>query len=355
MSVAPTSETSPSDPRPRRSWFGAAVAASIAVHILLLGWLLLPGVEALPAPGEPVNVDLVTESEAAAESAASASEQAASGASVSSETSAAASASSSAEPPSASSAPQASEPSSAPASQQEPASSAPTEPSAEPAAASAPRAPTPMPRPPAPQGRVTVPVGETASSAEAASASAQASGAPSSAAASEEAPAALTTTGEAAEGAADGSAASEAPSSSAAPSSAEEDAPLMPIGGGALTPATRFFLEDMLAAPALSQVRDAIGELPPEARLAQTCNIEAMGQASGAGFSPDAIIPNAFAAPAIVGSSYRVAGGAFRTGGAWRRIAYECRLSEDLSDVASFNFNIGADVTAEMEARLNAD
>ena len=117
--------------------------------------------------------------------------------------------------------------------------------------------------------------------------------------------------------------------------------------------AERFYSADMLDAPALAKVRDVLKTLPPEKRVAQTCNIEAIGQIgnAGKGFSPDAIVANAFAKAEVTASSYTVSNGAFRSGKTWHAVAYTCTLSDDLSAVASFAFHIGGEVTAAMQAR----
>lgn len=117
--------------------------------------------------------------------------------------------------------------------------------------------------------------------------------------------------------------------------------------------AKRFYLSDMLDQPALAKVRAALKKLPPEKRVAQTCNIEAIGQigSSGKGFQPDAMVANAFAAPATSGGSYRVSNGAFRSGKKWYGVAYECTLSKDMTAVTSFKFHIGDEVTDAMVAR----
>jgi hypothetical protein len=125
------------------------------------------------------------------------------------------------------------------------------------------------------------------------------------------------------------------------------------VGGGSLHPATAFYLKEMLRAPGLAQAKATLKTLSPERRLAQTCNIEAYGQAGHAGYQPDAIIANAFAPVTSAGSTYTVSGGAFRSEGNWYRIAYQCVLTRDMSDVVSFSFHIGADVSAEMTARLS--
>jgi hypothetical protein len=109
----------------------------------------------------------------------------------------------------------------------------------------------------------------------------------------------------------------------------------------------------MLDAPALAKARAALKKLPPEKRLAQTCNIEAIGQIgnSGKGLSPDAVVANAFAAPTANGATYSVSNGAFRSKEKWYGVAYECTLSKDMTAVTSFKFHIGGEVTDAMVAR----
>lgn len=129
--------------------------------------------------------------------------------------------------------------------------------------------------------------------------------------------------------------------------------PMTIAGGGRLHAANHFYLKQMLSAPALAQARQALKQLSPEHRLAQTCNIEASGQAGGAGYPADAIIANAYAPPVASGLTYSVSGGVFRAAGRWYRIAYRCTLNADMSNVSAFSFHIGADVTDEITARLS--
>lgn len=118
--------------------------------------------------------------------------------------------------------------------------------------------------------------------------------------------------------------------------------------------AKRFYLKDLLNAPALARTREALKKLPPEKRVAQTCNLEAIGQIGNAGgdFNPDALVASAFAKPAVNGTTYSVSNGAFRSGQTWHVIAYECTLSKDFGAVTHFSFHIGSDVTATMQARF---
>jgi len=293
--------------------------ASAGLHLLVLAWLVLPRVPTLVPAEAPVNVDIVTPGQLASLERASSSEA-------------------SSAPASSASASSSEAASSAPASSTEPASTA--------AASEAPRTPASAERPPAGKpaatrsGHLVVPVGTAESSSEEQSseASSAASDADAStSAASEAPPQTLTANGGSDDGA-----------------NASSIAPPTPVGGGTLEPTKHFYLSDMLRAPGLARVRDTLKSLPPERRLAETCEIEALGQAGHAGYNSDAIIANAFAPPVLSGQNYVASGGALRATGAWYRIAYDCTLSPDMSKVTAFSFHIGADVTDVITARLAA-
>jgi hypothetical protein len=326
MSDAAPDTLSPAPlPPDRRIVLTAAVSA--ALHLMVLGALLLPRTQ-LPEPTEPpaVNVDLVPSPEASrtppVSSAPPSSEMASSAAP------------SSAEPVS-SAAPSSAEAVSSAVASEEPASSA-SEASSQEAERAKP---------------VVIPVGPSAASSDAASSAEEASASdePSSAASEassveassaeeETAPSELTAAGAVDEGAAEAAApAAEAP----------------PVKG-ALHVAKRFYLAAMLDTPAMARAREAIKRLPREKRLVQTCNIEAVGQLgnAGRGFDPDALIADALAKPVAAGSSFTVTGGAFRSNGRWRALAYACTLSPDLDAIVSFSWRVGDDVTALLVSRL---
>ena len=328
--VMPTLPTLSEPPRRDRRIVITAVV-SAALHLAILGWILLPRTQTL-APTEPpaINVDLVPPSEVVSVGPSS-------------------SEAPSSEPASSAEASSSAAPSSAEASSVEPASSA--APSSE-ASASAP--PVRQARP------ILIPVGpsepssEPPSSTEDTSASASASDesaaseVASSAEASSEASAAdtaslLTTSAPEASDGVDPTASSAAEGDVAPP-----DTPKPPAG--TLHAAKRYYLDDMLSAPQMAKVRDALKTLPKDKRLAQTCNIEAIGQLGNAGrnYAPDALVASAFAKPVIDGTSYSVGNGAFRSKGKWIGVAYQCTLSKDLGSVASFTYRIGGDVTAPM-------
>lgn len=367
-------------PPPRDRRIVATAAISVALHTMLLVWLVLPRI-GLPEPAEPpaVNVDLVPPPEQssleASSSMAPSSQVLPSSTEAPSSEAASSAEASSAEPSSAqpsSAEPSSAEPSSgessAAASSADGASSQPSEAasSTEPvssaaasAAASEPSAssvapPVPMARP------IVIPVGPSAASSQAAASAPDMS-------ASDEPSSALsemasTETSSAASDAADASALTTTDSgasdaideASLEPATPPQAAAIPPSLIGALHAAKRYYLDAMLDAPAMEKARDAIKKLPPEKRLTQTCNIEAVGQIgnAGKGYEPDAVIANAFAKPVIAGSTFAVPGGAFRSRQKWYGLAYECTLSDDMSAVKSFSFRIGAEVTAELKARV---
>jgi len=140
-------------------------------------------------------------------------------------------------------------------------------------------------------------------------------------------------------------------SAPAAASSASDEPP--PPGSGLLHAAKRFYLAGILDAPGMARAKAAIKQLPPQRRLVQTCNIEAIGQIGNAGrhYRPDALIADAFSKPTTAGTTFSVSGGAFRSGGKWYAISYDCTLSKDLSSVTAFAYHLGEDVTAKLKVR----
>jgi hypothetical protein len=357
--AVPDSLTAGPPPRDRRIVVTAAV--SVALHLTLIGLVLLPRLH-LPEPAEPpaVNVDLVPPEQVSSIEPVSSSEMPSSQELPSSEALSSELASS-AEP---SSAEASSEAASSEIASSAEASSAAEQPSAvsEPASSIAP--PVPMARP------IVIPVGpsaessqetssvpdtsaseepssaETSASEEASSAASEESSADASSAASQTADASTLTTTDT--GASDAIAqTSSEPVEAAA-------ADTKPIVSGALHTAKRFYLDAILSVPAMARAAEAIKKLPPEKRLSQTCNIEAIGQLgnAGKGYNPDALVADALAKPVMEGSSFNVLGGAFRSDGKWRAISYECTLSKDLTAVKSFSYRVGGDVTTQLKAKV---
>ncbi len=135
--------------------------------------------------------------------------------------------------------------------------------------------------------------------------------------------------------------------------SAEPDVATLELG--ALRSAERFYLEAMLSAPSMAQARAMLQTLPPEKRLAQTCNIEALAQIgnAGEGFAPDVVMAEAYARLEMTGTRLAASGAIFRSGGRWYGLAFGCTLSDELTSVTAFSYRLGADVTEAVLARLS--
>ncbi|HEV2513840.1 MAG TPA: DUF930 domain-containing protein [Devosia sp.] len=124
---------------------------------------------------------------------------------------------------------------------------------------------------------------------------------------------------------------------------------------GALRRAERFYLEAMLSVPSMARARAMLETLPPEKRLAQTCNIEALAQVgnAGEGLTPDAVMADAYARSEMTGTRLAASGAIFRSGDRWYGLAFDCTLNDDLTRVTAFSYRLGADVTDAVLARLN--
>ena len=363
--AVPDSLTAGPPPRDRRIVITAAI--SVALHLALVGVLLVPRLS-FPEPKEPpaVNVDLVPPDEVSSVEPVSSempsSQEAPSSEAPSSEAPSSELASS-AEPPSSAEASSAAA-SSELASSAEPSSADSEAPSAASESASSIAPSVPMARP------IVIPVGpsaassqetssvpDTSASEEASSAETSASDEASSAAsevASTEASSAASETADASALTTTDTGASDAIAQASSAAEGATAADTKPIVSGALHTAKRFYLDAILSVPAMARAAEAIKKLPPEKRLSQTCNIEAIGQLgnAGKGYNPDALVADALAKPVMAGSSFNVLGGAFRSNGKWHAISYECSLSKDLTAVKSFSYRVGGDVTAQLKAKV---
>ena len=123
---------------------------------------------------------------------------------------------------------------------------------------------------------------------------------------------------------------------------------------GDLRDADRFYLEAMLEDPGLARARETLQTLPADKRLSQTCNIEALAQIgySGEGFAPDVVMTDAYAMSVVEGTRLSASGAIFRSQERWYGLAFECTLSDDLTQVTAFSFRLGADVTDAVLERM---
>jgi len=135
--------------------------------------------------------------------------------------------------------------------------------------------------------------------------------------------------------------------------SAEPDVATLQLGP--LRRAERFYLKSMLSVPSMARARAMLETLPPEKRLAQTCNIEALAQIGNAGedFAPDVVMAEAYARSETTGTRLAASGAIFRSGERWYGLAFDCTLSDDLTSVTAFSYQLGTDVTDAVLARLS--
>lgn len=140
-----------------------------------------------------------------------------------------------------------------------------------------------------------------------------------------------------------------------APAAASAEPDVATLELGALHKADRFYLKSMLSVPSMARARAMLETLPPEKRLAQTCNLEALAQIgnAGKGFSPDVVMAEAYARSEISGPRLAASGAIFRSGERWYGLAFDCTLSDDLTGVTAFSYRLGTDVTDAVLARLS--
>lgn len=130
------------------------------------------------------------------------------------------------------------------------------------------------------------------------------------------------------------------PDNSGTPEDGAAPASSAPAINGPLHVAKEFYASSMLQAPQLAATLKAIKALPRQRRIAQMCNLEALGQIAGSAghFQPNALIADAFAAPVNAGQTVSAPGGAFRSGQTWYGVSFKCTVASDLSSVTAFSF-----------------
>jgi hypothetical protein len=113
-----------------------------------------------------------------------------------------------------------------------------------------------------------------------------------------------------------------------------------------------------LTDPRSAAARATLRRLDDADRMIQLCGIEAMAQVRAwrEGYRPDRVVAYAGAEAAISGNVVEAGSAAFRNGGDWYALAYECRLDPDHATVTAFAFTVGDRVPPEeWEARSLPD
>ncbi|PRD44157.1 hypothetical protein C5748_05985 [Phyllobacterium phragmitis] len=93
-----------------------------------------------------------------------------------------------------------------------------------------------------------------------------------------------------------------------------------------------------------SSVAAQLMKLDPATRLEQRCDVEAMERirADPGRFTPDKVLAYAYAEPIVGTNSIRTSGAAFRSGGKWFHLSFNCKTSPDHLKVLSFQYAIGS-------------
>ena len=85
--------------------------------------------------------------------------------------------------------------------------------------------------------------------------------------------------------------------------------------------------------------------LDHETRLEQRCDIEAMARiAKETRFKPDKVLAYAFGDTKCKKNHFQTDSAAFRAGGAWYRLSYDCLTKDDAMTILSFKYKIGKKV-----------
>ncbi|MGV8853457.1 MAG: DUF930 domain-containing protein [Devosia sp.] len=126
--------------------------------------------------------------------------------------------------------------------------------------------------------------------------------------------------------------------------------------------ASRFYASGILSDPANADLRRNFKTLATSEQLVQLCNIEAVEQLGRDGVgqpgpAPDVVVGYAFGDLAVSGTTLVADGGAYRQGGAWYRLRFECTSNADMSVIAAFSYTLGDSVpkSAWEEHSLNVD
>ncbi|MFP5076663.1 DUF930 domain-containing protein [Rhizobium sp. YIM 134829] len=131
-------------------------------------------------------------------------------------------------------------------------------------------------------------------------------------------------------------------------------APDEAIGVPPMRKVETLYAKDMLTDP---RVRGALSKLPPGRRMVQICSIEVLEQVRRAGFTPDMLASPADGGVEQGPTRLATRGGAVRSRGVWREIAYDCRVDTEATTITDLRFSLGAVVPRSQWAarKLNVD
>ncbi|MGL4285433.1 MAG: DUF930 domain-containing protein [Phreatobacter sp.] len=92
-----------------------------------------------------------------------------------------------------------------------------------------------------------------------------------------------------------------------------------------------------------ARLEASLRRLEPETRLEQVCDIAVMQRIKDdtSPYRPDKVLAGAISEPRRSGDSIDSEGAAFRSGGHWYRLTFECQATPDRMRVLSLNYAIG--------------
>lgn len=95
-----------------------------------------------------------------------------------------------------------------------------------------------------------------------------------------------------------------------------------------------------------ARLEASLRRLEPETRLEQVCDIAVMQRirADSSPYRPDKVLAAARAEPRLAGDTLDSVGGAFRSGGQWYQVTFECQATPDRMHVLSLSYTIGAQI-----------
>lgn len=104
-----------------------------------------------------------------------------------------------------------------------------------------------------------------------------------------------------------------------------------------------------MAAAANSRLDAMLRRLEPDTRFEQVCDIALMAriQADPSEYHPDRVVGGALSPPRHAGNKLLGAGAAFRSGGRWYRLTFECTTTPDHMRVLTLHYRVGEPIPEE--------
>lgn len=125
--------------------------------------------------------------------------------------------------------------------------------------------------------------------------------------------------------------------------------PAVPLEPPDMVRPSQMLSEQALRKPGSRGLRQQLGRLVEEDRVAQLCNLEAMEQIHvwRRDLQPDRLVDYARSDTRMQDHTFIAQGGAFRSARNWYEVSYRCELDAGLAKVVGFAFRVGAAIPRE--------